>query len=110
MDDIYKNIEEYNANKEHKILIVFNMIADMLSIKKLNPIVNELFIIYLVILQQSYFSVPKYIRLNFSHYSVMKLPHFQSFNKSHLIILQILSLKTLWIFTKIGLQNTNSDN
>ena len=55
MDDIYKNIEEYNANKEHKILIVFNMIADMLSIKKLNPIVNELFIIYLVILHNPIF-------------------------------------------------------
>ena len=45
MDDIYKNIEEYNPNKKCKILIVFdNMIADMLSNKKLNPIVSELFI------------------------------------------------------------------
>ena len=45
MDGIYKNIEEYNPNKERKILIVFdNMIADMLSNKKLNPIVTELFI------------------------------------------------------------------
>ena len=45
MDDIYKNIEEYNPNKKCKILIVFdNMIADMLSNKKLNPIVTELFI------------------------------------------------------------------
>ena len=45
MDDIYKNIEEYNPNKERKILIVFdNMIADMRSNKKLNPIVTELFI------------------------------------------------------------------
>ena len=46
MDDIYKIIEEYSPNKERKILIVFNeMIADMLSNKKLNPIVTELFII-----------------------------------------------------------------
>ena len=45
MNDIYKNIEEYNPNKEQKILIVFDdMIADMLSNKKLNPIVTELFI------------------------------------------------------------------
>ena len=45
MDDIYKNIEGYNPNKKRKILIVFdNMIADMLSNKKLNPIVTELFI------------------------------------------------------------------
>ena len=40
MDDIYKNIEHYNPNKKLKILIVFDdMIADMLSNKKLNPIV-----------------------------------------------------------------------
>ena len=41
MDDTYKNIEEYNPNKKRKILIVFdNMIADMLSNKKFNPIVT----------------------------------------------------------------------
>ena len=45
MDHIYKNIEEYNSNKKYKILIVFDdMIADMLSNKKLNPIVSEFFI------------------------------------------------------------------
>ena len=45
MDDIYKNIEEYNPNKERKMLIVFDgLISDMLINKKLNPIVNELVI------------------------------------------------------------------
>ena len=45
MDDIYKNIEEYNLNKKCQILIVFDdMNADMLSNKKVNPIVTELFI------------------------------------------------------------------
>ena len=45
MDDIYENIEEYIINKKRKILIVFDyLIADMLSNKKLNPIVTELFI------------------------------------------------------------------
>ena len=45
MDDIYKNIEEYNPNKKQKILIIFDgMITDILSNKKLNPIVTELFI------------------------------------------------------------------
>ena len=45
MDDIYKNIEEYNRNKKRKILIVFDYaIVDMLSNKKLNPVVTELFI------------------------------------------------------------------
>ena len=43
--DIYKNIKEYNPNKKWKILFIFDdMIADMLSNKKLNPIVIELFI------------------------------------------------------------------
>ena len=45
MDDVYKNIEEYNPNKKRKILIAFDdMISDMLNNKKLNPIVTQLFI------------------------------------------------------------------
>ena len=45
MDDIYKNIEEYNPNKQRKILIAFDdMIADMFSNKKLDPVVTEMFI------------------------------------------------------------------
>ena len=45
MQDVYKNVDEYNADKEHKILIVFDdMIADMINNKKLNSIVTELFI------------------------------------------------------------------
>ena len=66
MDDIYKNIEEYNPNKKQKILIVFdNMIPDILSNKKLNPIVTELFIsgrklnISFIFIKQSYFAVRK---------------------------------------------------
>ena len=66
VDDIYKIIEVYNLNKKRKILIVFNdMIADMLSNQKFNPIVTELFIggeklnICLVFITQSYFAVPK---------------------------------------------------
>ena len=64
MDGIYKNIEEMNLNKKHKILIVFDdTIADMLSNKRLNRIVAELFIrdrqlnISLVFITQSYFAV-----------------------------------------------------
>ena len=82
MDDIYENIEEYIINKKRKILIVFDyLIADMLSNKKLNPIVTELFIrgrklnISLVFITQSYFAVPKNIRLNSTHYFVMKIPN-----------------------------------
>ena len=45
MHDIYKNINNYNRNKENKILIVFDdIIADMINNKKLNSIVTELFI------------------------------------------------------------------
>ena len=45
MQDVYKNIEEYNPGKNNKVLIVFdNMISDMISYKKLNSIVTELFI------------------------------------------------------------------
>ena len=82
MDDIYQNIEEYTASKKQKILIVFyNMIADVLSNKKRNPIVTEWFIrgrklyIYPVFIAQSYFAVLKSIRLNSTHYFVMKIPH-----------------------------------
>ena len=81
MDDIHKNIEDYNPNKKLKILIVFDdMIADMLS-NKLNPIATELFItgrklnIYLVFITQSYFAVPKDIRLNCTHYFIIKIPN-----------------------------------
>ena len=67
MDDSYKNIEEYNLNRKQKTLIVLfdDMIADMLSNKKFNSIVTELFIrgrklsIYVVFITQSYFPVPK---------------------------------------------------
>ena len=45
MDDIYKNIEQYNQNKKRKIIIVFvDVIADILSNKRFNPVVSELFI------------------------------------------------------------------
>ena len=40
VDDVYKNIKEYNRNKERKILVVFDMIDDMLSNRKYNPMVT----------------------------------------------------------------------
>ena len=70
-----KNIEEYYANKKIKILIAFgDIIADMLSNKNVNPIVAEIYIrarklnCSLAFITQSYFSVPKYIRLNSRFY------------------------------------------
>ena len=45
MQDVYNNIDKYNADKENKILIVFDyMIADMINNKKLNLVVTKLFI------------------------------------------------------------------
>ena len=80
MRDVYKNIEVYNLGREHKILIVFDdMIADMINNKKLNPIVTELFItgrklnISIVFITQSYFKVPKDVRLNSTHFFTMKI-------------------------------------
>ena len=81
MDDIYKNIEEYNPNKKRKISIVFDMIPDILSNKKLNPIVTELFTrgrklnISLVFITQTYSAVPTNIRLNSTHHFIMKIPN-----------------------------------
>ena len=96
MVDIYKNIEDYNPNKKRKILIVFDdMIADMLSYKKFNPVVSELFSrgrklnISLVFITQSFFAVPKDIRLNSLYYFCMKIPNKQELNKLHPIIHQI---------------------
>ena len=80
MQDVYKINEEYNPSKKCNVFIVFDdMIADMISNKKRNPIVTELFIkgrklnISLVFITQSYFSVPKDIRLNFTRYFIIKI-------------------------------------
>ena len=57
------------------------MIADMIKNKELNSIVKELFIrgrklnISLVFITQSYFKVPKDVRLNTSHFFIMKIPN-----------------------------------
>ena len=83
MDDIYKSNEEYNPNKKHKILTVFDMIADMLSNKKPNPIITELLIkrrklnISLVFILQSYFTASKNVRLNSTYYFVIKISNKQ---------------------------------
>ena len=82
MYDVYKSINNYNPDKENKILIVFgDMIADMINNKKINSIVTELFYrgrkqnISLVFITQSYFKVPIDVRLNTTHFFVMKIPN-----------------------------------
>ena len=80
MDDIYQNIDNYNPNRKRKILIVFDgMIADIMSNKKFQTIIKEFFIrcrklnISLVFITRSYFSIPKDVRLNSTHYLIMKI-------------------------------------
>ena len=82
MQDVYKNIEDYNPRKNCKVLIVFDdMIADMIINKRINPIVTELLTrgrkvnISTVFSTQSYFKVPKDVRLNTTHFFIMKLPN-----------------------------------
>ena len=81
MSDVYKNINNYNSEKNNKILILFDdMNANMIRNKKLNLIVTELFIrcrklnISLVFISQSYFKVPKDVRNNSTHFFMMKIP------------------------------------
>ena len=80
MQDVRKSIEDYTPIKERKILIVFDdMIADMINYNKLNPIVTGLFIrgsklnISIVFITQSYFKVSKDVRLNSTHFFIMKI-------------------------------------
>ena len=88
MQDVYKNIEDYNLGKKCKLLIVFDgIIADMINNKKLNPVVTELFIrsrklnISIVFITQSYFKVPKDVRLNSTHFFIMKIPNKRELQK-----------------------------
>ena len=80
MDDVYQNIDDCNPNRKRKILIVFDdMIADIMANKKFQAIIKELFIrcrklnISIVFITQSYFFVPKDVRLNSTHYLIMKI-------------------------------------
>ena len=83
MQDVYNPIENYSPNKKRKVLIVFDvMVADMINNKKRNPMVTELFVrgrklnILIVFITQSFFffKVPKDVRLNSTHFFIMKIP------------------------------------
>ena len=80
MDDVYENIDDYNPSRKRKTLIVFDdMIADVMTRKKFQPIIKELFIrcrklnTSLVFITKSYFSVSEDFRLNSTHYLIMKI-------------------------------------
>ena len=93
VDDFYDNIDDYNRNRKRKILIVFDdMIADIMSNIKFQAVLKKLFIrcrklnISLVFTTQSYFSIPKEVRLNSTHYLIMKIN-----NKRELMLLNALN-------------------
>ena len=90
MHDVYKNINDYNPDKENRILIVFyDMIVDMINNKNLNSIVTELFIrgrklhISLLFIKQSYFKVSKVVRLNTIQFFIMKISIKENFRNLH---------------------------
>ena len=79
-NDVYMNIDNCNPNKKRKILIVFDdMIADIMTNKIFQSIIKELFIrcrkknASLVFITQSYYSVSKDVRLNSTHFLIMKI-------------------------------------
>ena len=95
MKDVYKD-----ADEKLKILIVFDdMIADIINNKKLNSIVTELFIrgrklnISLVFITQSYFKVPKDVRLNTTHFFITKIPNKRELQQIALNYLSDISIK-----------------
>ena len=80
MDDVLDNINNYNKNRDKKVVIIFDdMIADIMRSEKFKAIVKELFIrcrklnIFIVFITQSYFRTPKDARLNTTHYILMKI-------------------------------------
>ena len=88
MDDVYENINDYNPNRRRRILIVFDdMTADIMTNKKFQAILKEFFIrcrktnISLVFITQSYFSVPKDVRLNSTHYFIVKYTKYYKITK-----------------------------
>ena len=74
MDDVYINLDNCNPNS-----VFDDMIAGIMTNKKFKTIVKELFIrcrklnVSLIFITQSYFSVPKEVRLNSTHYLTMKI-------------------------------------
>ena len=80
MNDVPENINNYNKNRDKKVLIIFDyMTADIMRSEKFKAIVKKLFIrcrklnISIVFITQSYFRTPKGVRLNSMHYILMKI-------------------------------------
>ena len=79
IDDVYQNIDGYNPSRKKKLIVFNDMVVDITSNKKFQAIIKELFIrcrklnISLVFITQFYISVPKDVRLNSTHYLIMKI-------------------------------------
>ena len=111
MNDVYENINDYNPIRKIKKLIVFDdMIADIMDNRKFHAIIKELLIrcrklnISLVSITQSYFSVPKDVRLNSTHYLIMKINNrreLQNIAINHFAHI----IKILWRFTENAQKN-----
>ena len=128
MDDVNNNFDKYNPTRNRKILIAFGgMIADIMINKKFQisifffsgpaqaglkkkiffqAIIKELFIrfrklnISLVFITQSYFSVPKEVRLNCTHYLIKKIHNKRELQNVAPNIQQILIINVLRKFTE----------
>ena len=83
----------------------------MINNKKLNTVVTELFIrgrklnISIVFITQSYFKMPKDVRLNSTHFFIMKIPNKRELQQIILNNSSVLTLKFLLKFIKNALQN-----
>ena len=82
MNDVLENINNYNKNRDKKVLIIFDdMIADIMRSEKFKVRVKELFIrcrklnISIVFITQSYFRIPKDATLNCTHYRLIKISY-----------------------------------
>ena len=108
MNDVLQNINNYNKNRDKKVLIIFDdMIVDIMRSEKFKAIVKELFIRYrklnisIVFITQSYFRTPKDARLNSMHYIIMKIGNKKELkriaeeNSGHLDFKDLLKIKCL---------------
>ena len=107
MHNVYKNIDDYNPDEDCKALIVFDdMITDMINNRKIDSIVTELFItgrklnISLVFITQSYFKVPKDVRLNTTHFFITKIPNKRELQQIALNHSSDITTKDLIIYKK----------
>ena len=105
--DVYQSLEDYDSTKKRRVLIVLDdMIASKESNKKLSPIFTEFFLrgrklnISLIFISQSFFTVPKTIRLNAAHYFIMKIPNKRELQQIASNHLSGINFKDFMIFYK----------